>query len=447
MTILPELRDALVRSRRPAEAGDAAARLPAEAGGRAAGSRRSDLAILPELRDGLVTARPPRRSRRRRPAMVGLLATGGLLVTAGALAATGVLQTGDPVEPKYVNRDPARGVGVPVDSSARLLPLRVADPAGGPPWGLRLVTTSRGLTCLQVGRVVGDQLGVLGQDGVAGDDGRFHPLPPATAATRLTPCPLPDGAGQFFTGVEAPSYASGDARDRACHTPDEDAKGRKPCPAADARRLGYGLLGPQAVKVTFVDGSTAVPVAPLGAYLFVTTNPAGDGVVAMGGGPAISGPGSYTVRRVDYRDGTSCPAPGEAQWMCKPKGEVERAAATPSAPVRRPVRVTLGQRRVGKVRFPEVRVSFRAPVAITDARRMYVLEGRFPDSPIKNCRRVVVYVPNGRNVERGTRVQLNGTIPPQCHGVLDASVLYADIGYSHGNQPAARVARIRRQIR
>jgi hypothetical protein len=423
MTILPELRDGLARSRPEP--------------------------ILPELRDGLVAARPPRRSRRRRPAMVGLLATGGLLVTAGALAATGVLQIGigDPVTPKYVNRDPARGVGVPVDTSARLLPLRVADPAGGPPWGLRLVTTSRGLTCLQVGRVVGDQLGLLGQDGVAGDDGRFHPLPPATAATPTTPCGLPDGAGQFFTGVDKPSYASGDSPDRSCSIPGERPKGRKPCPAADARRVGYGLLDPQAVKITFADGSTAVPVAPYGAYLFVTTKGASEQVFAMGGGPSIAGPGSYTVRRIDYRDGTSCPAPGAKQAFCKPKGAVERAATKPSASVRRPVQVTLGHRRVGKLRFPALHVSFRAPVAITDARRMYVLEGRFPDSRVKNCRQVVVFVPNGRNVARDEQIRLVGLIPPQCHGVFDASVLYADISYSHGNQPAARVARIRRQIR
>ena len=80
MTILPELRDDLAR-RRP---------------------------ILPELRDGLVTAR---RRRHRRPVLVTSLAVGTLLATGGALAATGVIGIGDPVEPKYINRDPQRGVG------------------------------------------------------------------------------------------------------------------------------------------------------------------------------------------------------------------------------------------------------------------------------------------------------------------------------------------------
>jgi hypothetical protein len=188
-----------------------------------------------------------------------------------------------------------------------------------------------------------------------------------------------------------------------------------------------------------------VPVAPEGAYLFVTAQGASDGVMSMGGGPAIAGPGA-TVRRIDYRDGTSCPAPDTNRAFCAPKGYVDRAAAVPSASVRRPVRVTVGTRRFGKTRAPSLRVSFRAPVAISDARRMYVLEGRFPDSPVKHCRHVVLYVPNGRNVARDERISLVGIVPPDCHGTLDASVLYADIGYSHGNQPAARVARIRRSF-
>src|SRR4051812_29348063 len=149
MTLLPELRDALVRSRAPV--------------------------ILPELRDGLARRR---RTRLRRPALASGLALTGLLATAGALAATGVLQiqSGDPVEPHRVERDAAHGIGVPVGATARLLDLRVPDPAGGPHWGLRMVTTSRGLGCLQLGRVVGGELGVLGQDGIENDDGRFHPL-------------------------------------------------------------------------------------------------------------------------------------------------------------------------------------------------------------------------------------------------------------------------------
>ena len=128
------------------------------------------------------------------PCSPGCLAAGGLAVTGAALAATGVIPIGDPVEPTRVERNPDRGTGVPTDQGGRLLALRVPDPAGGPPWGLRIVDTTRGMQCLQAGRVVGDQLGLLGQDGISGDDGRFHPLPPATRSGWFTPCQLPDSA-------------------------------------------------------------------------------------------------------------------------------------------------------------------------------------------------------------------------------------------------------------
>jgi hypothetical protein len=378
--------------------------------------------------------------------MVGLVATGGLLATAGALAATGVLPTGTPFEPTHVNRDPARGVGVPVDASSRLLPIRVADRYGGPPWGLRLVKTSRGLLCLQVGRVVGDQLGVLGQDGLAGNDGRFHPLSLAAASTSLTPCWLPDGAGQFFAGIDDSTYASGESRERTCYAIGEDPAGREPCPAGDMRHLSYGLLGPQAAKITFSDGSTATPTGPDGAYLWVGDQALGAGGVGMGDAPMVAGLDAG-VRRIDYRDGTSCPAPGAKRPFCEPKGYVPRPATKPSASLRRPVRVAFGHRRFGNTPFRTMHVSFRAPAAISDAQRMYVLEGRFPHNPRINCRRVIVFAPSTRNVKRGDRVRLDAVLASDCRGRLEASVLFADPSYSNGNQPAALVARIERQIR
>ena len=145
----------------------------------------------------------------------------------------------------------------PVDTTARLLPLRVADPEGRPPWGMRTVTASRGLVCLQVGRVVGEQLGVLGQDGIAGDDGRLHPLPLATAGSSPTPCVLPDGKGQLFR-------SSGDRRDRACYGPGELKDGRRHCPPGHERQLAYGLLGPQAAAATFTANTKQLVETPFG---------------------------------------------------------------------------------------------------------------------------------------------------------------------------------------
>lgn len=123
--------------------------------------------------------------RRRAPRHVASLTHVRLAVAAPALvlatatialAATGVILTGSPVHP--VGRpNPTVGEGVPVAGGSRVLALRAPDPAGGLPWGIRVTRTTRGLLCVQVGRVDHGQIGELGVDGAFGNDGRFHPLP------------------------------------------------------------------------------------------------------------------------------------------------------------------------------------------------------------------------------------------------------------------------------
>src|SRR5271157_4564520 len=144
----------------------------------------------------LVLAGRRRHARRRPPALFGtrftrmsprirasahvrvaLLVIALVLATAAiTLAATGVILTGSPVGTVRAPIANA-GEGIPVAGGARLLPLRTADPAGGPPWGMRIIHTTRGLICVQIGRVYDGQLGQLGVDGAFHDDGRFHPLP------------------------------------------------------------------------------------------------------------------------------------------------------------------------------------------------------------------------------------------------------------------------------
>ena len=93
-------------------------------------------------------------------------------------------------------------------------------------------------------------------------------------------------------------------------------------------------------------------------------------------------------------------------------------------------------------------MSFRAPVAITQARDLYVLEGRFPDSRVKRCRRVIMFVPTDRNIARGERVRLTGLVGGRCIGRLVASVVLTDISRgSNGKGPAATVGRFTRTIR
>ncbi|MDA0170906.1 hypothetical protein OJ998_17520 [Solirubrobacter taibaiensis] len=399
------------------------------------------MTILPQLRDALVHARP---RRRRRPFFVGLLATGGLAVTGAALAATGVLQlppVGDPVEPTRVERNPERGVGVPTDQAGRLLALRVPDPAGGPPWGLRIVDTTRGMQCLQAGRVVGDQLGVLGQDGIAGDDGRFHPLPPATRSGWVTQCQLPDANGRFFIAIDKLSYASGDAdpRERACREPSNRDPDKPRCPTADARRIAFGLLGPEASTVTFADGSTQVPTEGDGAYLHVSADGTEQGEVVIGGGPVPGLPVS-AVKRIDYRDGTHCPTAGQRTPSCMPKGYVEPAPVPSSKSLRRNVSVKTA--RDGKATW--IKVRFRAPASITDAGHEYRLLGQVPDSADKRCRGVVMYVPSNRNIARGDTVKLEGIVPDDCQGRLVVSVVLA--ATTERNDGGKLIGRVTRPI-
>ena len=92
-------------------------------------------------------------SPRRRASVhlrVTLLVLAFVLATAAiTLAATGVILTGSPVS--TVSAPSATvGEGIPVAGGARLLPLRTPDPAGGLPWGMRIIHTTRGLICVQI---------------------------------------------------------------------------------------------------------------------------------------------------------------------------------------------------------------------------------------------------------------------------------------------------------
>lgn len=67
---------------------------------------------------------------------------------------------------------------VPADQQARadsgrLLALRAPDPAGGPPWALRLTRSETGQTCTTVGQIKQGAFGIVGEDRV------FRRVPPA----------------------------------------------------------------------------------------------------------------------------------------------------------------------------------------------------------------------------------------------------------------------------
>ncbi len=181
-----------------------------------------------------------------------------------ALAATGVL-TGGPVK-EQGRPSPNAGIGLPAPGGSRLLALRAADPEGGLLWGMRLVHTTRGEICVQIGRLDDDQLGQLGIDGAFHNDARFHPLAPDIlpqySDSGDVSCILD---GQIAIG----SWPGGD-RSAAPNSPELT---RFTPTAKDLRSISWGLLGPHAVSITYytAEGVRTHQVAPeTGAYLIVS---------------------------------------------------------------------------------------------------------------------------------------------------------------------------------
>ena len=145
-----------------------------------------------------------------------------------------------------------------------------------------MIRTTRGLLCLQAGRVVGGQLGALGSGYAFHGDKRFHPfLPDDAIATDACPAVGVNGKG-FLPGppVIVPSETGcplagenvAQADQVHCDLPGQENWGVR-CPQAELRQVAVGLLGPNArsIEVTNPDGSSFSidPYGPEGAYLIV----------------------------------------------------------------------------------------------------------------------------------------------------------------------------------
>jgi hypothetical protein len=262
---------------------------------------------------------------------------------------------------------PAAGmsIGRTLVGTARLLPLRVPDPQGGPPWGVALVRTTRGDTCIQLGRVENGRLGSLGIDYAWNNDHLFHPFPNTTEGTD---CGTTDAAGHGFvnvsyTGTVASANPTAGARGpqaSSCHGPliylsqllgsrmgpraprPHEPQGSGPaCPRGSTRIIFVGLLGPDAASITYQPPSgslrTERTAGSDGAYLLVfpltfhtcqlyTTGPSG-GYGPCGGGGSQGGasPGTIgAIKTVTYRDGHVCHVGGNPAVL-KPVRAFERS--------------------------------------------------------------------------------------------------------------------------
>jgi len=427
---------------------------------------------IPELQRVLVDAarRQERRAHRsfpsgRRPlALVAVLVLGS---GTAALAAAGVFRSGSPVEPG----SPVvatQGNGTAIAGSARLLSLRVADPGGGLPWGIRLIKTTRDETCIQVGRVAFGTVGVLGQNGAFSNDGRFHPL--SENYEGPLSCGTDDANGHPFLNLALPNVPAS-ATDRGCHlgkatAPAAGGAGSRArfdvCHAIDLREVFYGLLGPDAASVTYATPAGRLVTTPTsgsdGAYLVVLPYVAGGGPCGPHRPvcpPAEQGQFSSTdigasgaIRDVSYRNGStchvarqgSCPAVG---YVAVPTGpltstEVEGPltvhtvyssvyCAKGNGLVACSGRVPHGYRRL--TRQPPallVSVSFVSRVAITNSRSYYYINFQNP-SPESPGEPSTCDPSDGQfggtysNYRVGQRVTETQFVPA-CHGVVHGSV-------------------------
>ncbi len=348
------------------------------------------------------------RARAWRPRRVNGALIAAIVVLAGgaiAAAATGVL-TGSPVSNPAGPPVPHAGYGVPVAGGSDLLVLRAADPEGGLPWGIRIVHTTRGLVCVQVGRVYRGQLGQLGVDGVFHDDGRFHPLGSSVlygTSEEMLQCVLPS---QSFSYEDASADRSGDPVPH---------HGVRP-PARELRSISFGLLGPDAASVTYQtrSGPRTEPVSPgTGAYLIVEPVAHAGRQFSNGGAaigpvsqrtvaplplayPRLRGLSGSAVTAVTYRLGSRTCTSGvgaPVSTACPTSRPALPVSRKPAHNLHEPLHLTLvsdtpAACRAAFLNDPCYRVllEFKAPYAVTNAASEYAIETRAkcPNAPISS---------------------------------------------------------------
>jgi hypothetical protein len=330
-----------------------------------------------------------------------------------------------------------------------VLSLRVSDPAGGPPWGLRIERTTRGLICVQPGRIVNGKIGAIGIDRAFHNDGRFHPF--SNNYQDESGCAIADAHGHAFVATRVdqepasaiegscnpqPVSSQPPPRSGAFRYTFSSPRGRF-CPANAMRSVAWGMLGPDAVRFTYATqggpvGSRATS-GPDGAYLVVGPT---DAVCSLAGGSAGPVQCEVTVdprflsgvlTKVTYRSGATCrPASGLAPG-CPEIGYAGPATkVVTSAQVASPVTVRyLGQETppaLGGGGPPEyaVVVSFIARVAVRSAASQYDITEQYP----RSCGGGFGGVPVLNDTRAGQRISRRQFIDTRCVGTFHGTVSY-----------------------
>jgi hypothetical protein len=387
---------------------------------------------------GADNVRPLRRGRGWRRTSAFALAA-ALVVSGAAIGATQLLRVGKPIEELDAPKpDPHAGAGI-VQGQVRLLPVRAADPNGGPPWALRVFRTSRGGSCVQLGRVYRGRFGLVKATSVGSTQVAFRELRAVPGVNSLCGGVERDGF-PVLRGLRRVEIDGGISDPRRCGSA-SDA-----CPITGVRIIRYGLLGPAANEATFVDAGggrrASMPIRPGtgGAYLFVVAadprpyQRRDDAQRAMNdafrratrAGLSAMAAMRRAMRTVGRRrlgalprqadgvlgrfaDGQTLRVAGPGRTSAPLPGVERRTGSAPRA-----LRTALDVRRHGSGARARFTVRFRAPVAITRADRHYTLTMDGPAAP--SCRR---RIPGGGNatthdIARGDTVTF--TVEPKFAG-------------------------------
>jgi hypothetical protein len=375
-----------------------------------------------------------------------------LLIGGPAIAAAaGVFQTGSPVGPN-VPLTPRADAGVAINGTVHVLPLRVQDPAGGPPWGLRMLRTTRGLACLQVGRIVNGRIGALGQDGLFNDDGRLHPFSANLVEFGGSSCSTLDAHGHgFFAATWQALPAAG--LDIGCAPFANERIGRyEPCPPRDLRNIYWGLLGPDAASITYrmPSGQPAVEKTsgPDGAYLIVGP-PTREICRLIGppsfpdrfrvcgnGGTATTALKAGEVLSVAYRGHAPCRLPpptprGALDVSCPLVGYVPSSTARPThSELATQIHLRLER---DSQQAPILAVTFTARVAVTNSDAFYTVHYGSPSCPGPSSTALT-----STDLHAGQTV--HETFPLLCAGVQHVIVEYYPANVSTLGTPAVRAS-------
>ena len=245
------------------------------------------------------------------------------------------------------------------------LVVQAADPNADLPWGMRTVRAGAAQTCLQVGRLLPAPTGTAGQRLFSADRNLEH-------------CVATDAHGHAFLNVFAREVPATAATECQAGT---GQPGNAPlCPLTSYRNLAYGLLGPDAIAITYTANGHSVTRrtgGSDGAYLVVVPATTESCFLLQRGGRSCEGGSGETsttalqsgvITAVTYRDGHVChlPAPKSGAVPAQSCPTVEYAA--PKTHPFRPPPISTAQvaAPVSVVTFPPAtRLCYRAYPAQT----------------------------------------------------------------------------------